>query len=348
MANTVSPTQAVSIISHYIRAGVVPMVTGSPGIGKSSIVKQIADEYELQLIDMRLSQCDPTDLLGFPTVNEVVVDEQNLGKRASYAPMSTFPLKGDTLPKGKKGWLLFLDEFNSASIATQAAAYKLILDRQVGQHDLHENVAIVAAGNLGTDGAIVNRQGTAMQSRLGHITIDIDPKGWIDWASRNGVDHRICAFINYKGENLHKFDPQHNDRTFACPRTWEFTSNVIKPMTDISMSDMPLLSGLISEGMANEFIGYCKVYKDLLTFEQICQNPNGVQLPSEPSVYFALSGTIADKVDDKTIDKAMAFLNRAPAEFQVLTLRDIVRRKRELMQSAPVRTWIASTAAELL
>ena len=109
----VTPSQATSMIAKYIQAKIVPMLTGSPGMGKSAIVKDIAKTYNLKLIDLRLSQCDPTDLMGFPSIQ---------GQRAGYLPMETFPLEGDPIPEGYSGWLLFLDEFNSASIAVQAAA----------------------------------------------------------------------------------------------------------------------------------------------------------------------------------------------------------------------------------
>lgn len=109
----VKPSQAVSIIAKFIMAKLVAMLTGSPGTGKSSIIHSIAKTYKLKVIDLRLAQCDPTDLLGFPTIS---------GERAGYKPMETFPIQGDEIPEGYTGWLLFLDEFNSASTAVQAAA----------------------------------------------------------------------------------------------------------------------------------------------------------------------------------------------------------------------------------
>lgn len=45
-----------------VMAGLVPMIHGSPAIGKSSVVHQLAAEHNLKVIDLRLSQCDPTDL----------------------------------------------------------------------------------------------------------------------------------------------------------------------------------------------------------------------------------------------------------------------------------------------
>lgn len=111
----VKTNQATSMITKFIRARLVPMLWGSPGIGKSSIVHKIAEEHGLKVIDLRLSQCDPTDLMGFPSIDQA-------RKRAGYMPMDTFPIEGEQVSEGYNGWLLFLDEANSASLAVQAAA----------------------------------------------------------------------------------------------------------------------------------------------------------------------------------------------------------------------------------
>ena len=140
-------SQATSMLTKYLQAKLVPMLTGSPGIGKSQIIHKIAEDFNLKVIDLRLSQCDLTDLLGFPQIT---------GSKAGYVPMDTFPIQGDKVPDGYSGWMLFLDEMNGAVPAVQAAAYKLILDRMVGSYHLHKNVAIVCAGNLETDNGIVN------------------------------------------------------------------------------------------------------------------------------------------------------------------------------------------------
>lgn len=58
----VKASQAASMIAKFIKARLVPMLQGSPGAGKSSIIQAIAKEYQLKVIDLRLAQCDPTDL----------------------------------------------------------------------------------------------------------------------------------------------------------------------------------------------------------------------------------------------------------------------------------------------
>lgn len=116
-----SPQQAVSMVEDCMFTKLVPMLHGSPAIGKSSIIHQLAAKLNLLVIDARMAGFDPTDLNGFPTFDVA----KGL---ASYMPMDTFPLAGQTLPANLKtggqysGWVLFLDEFNSAPLAVQAAA----------------------------------------------------------------------------------------------------------------------------------------------------------------------------------------------------------------------------------
>lgn len=332
------------MITAAIKTRIVPLLKGSPGTGKSQIVYQIAAAYNLKVIDLRLSQCDPTDLGGFPAIFD--------GK-ADYLPMQHFPIEGDPLPINPEtklpydGWLLFLDEMTSAPPAIQAASYKVALDRAVGSHPLHKKCAIVGAGNLETDGAIVHAMSTALQSRLLHLELVVDSNEWIEWAVTHNIDHRITSFIKFKPGSLYTFTADHTDSTYACPRTWEF-ANRIMAITDISDKDfLPLLAGTLSEGVAREFVGFCKIYQELVTPAQIIANPEGIKVPTEPSVLFALTGSIAHNMDTKTSEAYMKFVSRLPVEFQVVCLREVVRRNKTMLTNPAIQSWITTSAATL-
>lgn len=261
--------------------------------------------------------------------------------------METFPLAGDEIPDGYDGWLIFLDELTSAKEAVQAAAYKLVYDRAVGVHQLHERVILVGAGNLESDNAIVEPMSTALQSRLIHMEVHLDPTIWTDWAVQNGIDHRITSFIQFKPDSLYQFDPDHEDKTYPAPRTWHFASLLIQGDSQIDRSHLSLLAGTIGEGMARTFINYCKVYRKLLTVQDIMKAPRTVAVPDEPSVLFALSGSIANHADKQNLDKLMPFVERMPKEFQVICLREVVRRKGELLDHPEVLNWCSTSAAAL-
>ena len=348
----INTKQAPEFLIDCIKANKVPMLQGSPGVGKSSICEQIAEQFNLLLIDIRLSQCDPCDLLGFPHINKEL-------NKSTYVPMDTFPLKGDKLPlktpamPGKEaeyyeGWLLLLDEFNSAPLSVQAAAYKLVLDRKVGQEDLHDKVAMICAGNLSTDKAIVNRMSTAMQSRMIHFVLEIDPDIWLDWARGADVDYRILSFINFQKEKLHSFDPNHNDLTFPCPRTWVFLSDIMKSWEKIPISKLPIVGGTVGEGVAREFLTFCEIFESLPTLSQILNDPKRTPVSDEPAVNFAVSGFLARSATVDNIEKLMDYIERLNVEFQVITLQTVLKRDRKFMEQTCMKKWVSKNAQELM
>ncbi len=336
---------APRLIMRTLRAKKVPMLVSSPGIGKSDIIQAIAKEYDLFVIDLRLSQADPTDMNGFPTMN---MDRT----RSRYAAPEDFPLEGDTIPlhadgRPYKGWLLFLDEFNSAPHAVQAAAYKIVLDRKVGQKNLHKMLAIVAAGNLSTDRAIVNKLSTAMQSRMVHYELEIDHDAWHDWAIENNIDHRIIGFVKFKPGVLFNFKADHSDHTFACPRTWEFLSDQIVDYNDIPAEDVPLLTGTVGEAAGREFYTYSQIFSRIPTLGEIKASPLGATLPTETSMQYGVSTMLGHNANETNIDQLMPYIDRLPVEFNIMCLQFAIKRNKKLMQVPSIKMWIANNSADL-
>lgn len=311
-----TPSEIRKATISCLEAELVPFITSSPGLGKSSVVRQIADDFGLVLIDLRLSQCTPEDLMGLP---------MREGKKASFMPFKMFPLAGDEIPKGMNGWLLFLDEFNSAFKSVQAAAYKLILDRMVGQEQLHESVFPVCAGNLATDRAIVTQQSTAMQSRLVHLEMKVSHKDFIKHAIQQDFDHRIMGFLEFQPHLVHNFQPDHQDRTFACPRTWEFASKLIKnkPLEAISL---PLLAGTLSDGVAVEFHSFMEEYAHIPTIGAVLKSPETVEVPDKPSTKYAVLTMLVQRMKAEDFQPISEYASRFPVEFQVIFFRNVRNR----------------------
>lgn len=334
----VTPITAKKMIQSVLSAGLVPFLQSSPGIGKSSIVREIAKEYNLELIDIRLSQVDPTELNGFPAIANGV---------ASYVPMSIFPLEKAVLPANKKGWILFLDEMSSAPPAVQAAAYKLILDRMVGQSKLHDDVYVVAAGNLITDNAVVSHLSTALQSRVIHMFLSPSLEDFKTWAYANGVSQNVISFLNFRPDLLHHFDPDHDDCTFPCPRTWEFASNIEKTFTK-GMPDysVMLFQGCLGKAAGLEFNSFIEIQKDIITYDEIIAAPSSCRIPSEPSTQWALVGMMVNKAVAADVPKLMRFIERLSIEFQVIFVKDLNKKDKTLFRSSSeIQAWISHNAS---
>lgn len=325
-----SPRKIRKFVIECLLAGLVPYVQSSPGMGKSSIMASIAKENNLKMIDHRLSTSEPTDMTGLPRFNP--------DGTASFAPFADlFPIKGTPLPldeNGKQmdGWMLFLDEFNSAPKSVQAAAYKLILDRKVGQFDLHENVVICAAGNLATDRAIVNPLSTAMQSRVVHLEMQISFDEWLeDVALKQNYDNRIIGYLTQYSTKLMDFRPDHQDKTFCCPRTWEFVNRLVKGKVVTDESAL-LLAGTITSGTAADFVQFTKIYEKVISVDKILQDPENAPVPSETSHKWAVISHMMEKVNEQNLSGLSTYADRFDMSFRVLFYRSMLVRNPNLRQ----------------
>ena len=331
----VPPSKAKADAIRCVLRGVVPFIQSSPGLGKSSIVREIAQEGNLKVIDVRLSQSAPEDLQGLPMRSIV-----NGVEKAHFVPFNTFPLATDPIPEGYKGWLLFLDEFNSASRSVQAAAYKLTLDRLVGLHPLHPKVAIICAGNLSTDKAIVNNLGTAMQSRVSHILMESSKPEWIEWATKAGIDYRVIGFIEFQPSKLHLFNPDHSEMTFPAPRTWEFVSKLIIDTPDVS-DMMSLIAGTIGMGVGFEFVKFCEEYTRIPKLSSIVNDPKNIMIPLEISTRFAVLTMLMAHVDLQNVKKVIQYVGRFEPDEQIIFYRGCLNRDPKLRE-------VDEVAAELV
>lgn len=345
--NYVTPKTAVPLVEDAMFARLVPMLHGSPSIGKSAIVAQIAKKLNLCLIDARMAGFDPVDMNGLPMLDA----EKGL---ASFIPMDTFPLDDRPLPLNPEtnlpydGWLLFLDEFNSAPMAVQAAAYKLVLDHKVGCRDLHPRCAIVAAGNLDSDGAITNPMSSAMVSRIVHLVVRPDLQEWLEWAVNNGVSSKLTSFLEFQPGDFYTFDPNEPSHIYCGPRPLEFANRLLKRWNDeVPLDKAKLLAGTISEGVTTDFRTFIAHYANLPTLADILANPTGVDMPTNPGTLYALDGCISEWLSADNIKTMVKFIDRLPPEHKIIMFRMAIR-KQPTIRSNPVFLDWADANADVL
>lgn len=304
---TLNQEQTKKRLINSIKANIPCLVTSQPGVGKSAIVKQIAEELKLKLIDIRLTQVSQYDLNGLPAIQE--------GK-SYYAPMSLFPLKGEPIPDGYKGWCIFLDEFMSADKFTQAAAYKLLLDRQIGEYDLHPEVRILMASNRSTDGALVTKMNTAIQSRITHIEMEADYKVFTNYVAKEvekGNWHPLVyGFINFMPKYINNFDPAKEVTTYSCPRTLEMLSKELKAgLLDLGYDIyMTAITGIVGEAAAADFCSFYATYGQLPSYKDIVTNPSTVRLPEQIAAKWALGAYLGEHIQEKDQDAVIEYVKR--------------------------------------
>ena len=296
---------------------------GAPGVGKSDVIKQIAEDHKLELRDVRLSLLDPIDLKGFPTIDSVK-------KQMSWLP-------ADFLPKKGKG-LLFLDEMNSAPQSVQAAAYQLVLNRKIGEYKLPDGWSVMAAGNRASDRSVVHAMPAALANRFVHLDFDINVDDWSHWAMENELHTDLRAFIRFRPNLLHCFDSASNPRAFPSPRSWAFVNDIYKDNHSAD-DEYELIKGTVGEGAAAEFSGFVRQIKDLPTIDQVLLDPDGTKVPTSPAGMYAMATALDSKATTANIARIMKYTDRMPVEFQVVFVRSAIRRDGKLTGTKSYMDW---------
>jgi hypothetical protein len=244
------PKSAKKSIRKAIQTRRPVFLWGPPGIGKSDIVKQIGNDLNRQVIDVRLALWEPTDIKGIPYYNA------EMGTM-TWAPPAELPVNADSTA------IIFLDELNSAPPAVQAAAYQLILNRKVGTYALPDGVDIVAAGNREGDRGVTYRMPAPLANRFVHLEAKVDFDDWQDWATLNKIHPEVVGYCGFAKQDLYDFDPKSSSKAFATPRSWTFVSELLQDDdTDIETLHN-LIAGAVGDGLAVKFMAHRKIASKL-------------------------------------------------------------------------------------
>lgn len=225
----------------------VPFLQGPPGIGKSQIVRQVADRlgYEY-FLDIRLSQHDSTDIKGIPHLS----DDGSL----RWVPPEFMPLEGSKWDDGKPG-VLFFDELNRATVEVLQSVFEAVHDRSIGMKPILDNWFIVAAGNFGyEDGTDVVEMDAALRNRFMMIPL-ASPTfvEWKDWAESAGV-HQLV--IDYLGEHEDQLYYSGNDHELVTPRTWEKVSKILSQYKGAESTVAELISRNLLFSLSPQFVQF--------------------------------------------------------------------------------------------
>ncbi len=223
------------------------MLWGPPGVGKSDMIHQVGQRHQVPVIDIRLSQMEPSDLRGIPFRTE---------DRVEWAIPALLP---DAERHGPEG-ILFLDEITSAPPSVSAAAYQLILDRRLGEYQVPEGWAIFAAGNRQGDRGVTYTMPAPLANRFSHYEVDVNLDDWVAWAYAHDIDDRVIGFLRFRPERLFDFDPAHNPVAFPSPRSWAFAHRALQKFADQS----DILAGALQACVGTSAGMELKTYVDSL------------------------------------------------------------------------------------
>jgi hypothetical protein len=318
------------------------MLWGPPGVGKSQMVAQAAESQGIPLIDIRLSQLEPSDLRGIPF---------RVGDWVEWAVPAMLPNESRHGPQG----VLLLDEVTSAPPSVSAAAYQLILDRRLGEYRVPAGWAIVAAGNRQGDRGVTYTMPAPLANRFSHYEVDINVDDWVKWAFANGIDERVIGFIRFRPDLLFDFDPAHNPVAFPSPRSWEFTHRALQKFNGQDDVLLGALQACVGPAAGIELNAYLANLAHLPDIEAILAGEE-TAVPRNVDLQYAVASALVGRASRQpapeattVYDRVLNYAGKFPEkEMGVMLVSDLHRAVGSEVFAAPAFARWAEQVADVM
>lgn len=306
-------------------------IWGAPGIGKTEILRQVANEANAIVIEWHLSQIEPTDFRGVPKIENVKGSNDTKDERTVVKLPELFP-DSDTEVPG----IIFFDEMNRAPQMVLSAALSLCLGGTLGNYSLPERWIVVAAGNRAIDlgDATPTVIEPALANRFSHVNYAPSIEDWIKWAyKKDHINPDLIAFLKHKPQYYHKLDPDEEPQAWPSPRSWDLASEEEyfargeKWSNKLSSDELSeIYTDNVGSEAATAFNAYLelkKVYNENDVKGVYTKGAKAKKLPTRADQSYAASCSIAsykkgEKITEKEFANLIEFIKSIP-NFEVKT-----------------------------
>lgn len=286
-----TPSAAIDYLRKLIgNVSLSVMIWGPTGVGKSSIVAQVAEAQGIELTDLRLSQIAPTDLCGIP-----------VPRKHTFTRMLP-----DFLPTGGRG-ILLLDDFNVAPTPTMSVAQQLLVDRRVGSYIVPAGWVVWAAGYRKEHRAAIFPLPPGLSNRILHVSVEPSASDFRQYSIRKGLSDELIAFLAYREDLLYRMSEDRN--AWPTPRSWEIADSLDKAGMDCAAA--------VGAEAADEF----KTFRESIAHKpgilRILGGISDAHFPEETRLRFATVMSLAARTQthDHAVSSLRWLTSNAPPEW---------------------------------
>ena len=259
---------------------------GAPGIGKTAIMEQIADEMGIALVSYAMSHHTRQSALGLPFIKH-----KNYGELAydvsEYTMSEIIASIYETMTEsGVTEGILFLDEINCVSETLAPSMLQFLQYKVFGRHSVPEGWVIVTAGNPPEYNKSVREFDVATLDRLKVIEVSADYDTWKKYAGARGVHGAIVSFLDVNRDYFYYMETTAKGRRYITARGWEDLSDIIKLYEE---EGIPVKEELVEQYIRND-----TVVKDFAAYYDLYN-----KYKNDYKIDKLLDGEISDAVVEK-------------------------------------------------
>lgn len=310
-----------SQLKEYLKFAIVNkepvLLTSSPGVGKTAIIKQVCKELGVKLILSHPTISEPTDYKGLPFAVE---------GEAEFLPY------GDLrkLINAKETTVCLFDDIGQSSAMVQASLMQILWGGQIGNHEVSEHVTFLGATNRKQDKAGVTGLLEPVKSRFGGgiIELEVSVDDWVQWSLENDMPIELISFVRFKRTIFDDIKLSKEIVNTISPRTVAAVGRVQSKGLSKSLYS-EVFKGIAGEVFSTEYCAFLKYFDEMPDIDQIILNPEGTEIPKSVGVRYALTGALSDKADATTIESILKYTSRPEfdPELQTACMKNIAHGK---------------------
>ena len=236
---------------------------GPPGVGKTAIMEQVAEELDVALVSYSMTHHTRQSALGLPFITQKMYGGQEYSiseYTMSEIIASVYEMMEAT---GKKEGILFLDEINCVSETLAPAMLQFLQYKVFGRHKVPEGWIVVTAGNPPEYNNSVREFDIVTWDRLKRVDVEPDYQVWKEFAYKSGVHAAITTYLDIKKTDFYKIETTVDGKSFVTARGWSDLSEMMRLYEEHSI---PVDGRLISQYLQNKKIARdFAAYYDLFT-----------------------------------------------------------------------------------
>ncbi|MBR5474907.1 MAG: AAA family ATPase [Lachnospiraceae bacterium] len=259
---------------------------GPPGIGKTAILKQVAEEMGVGLVSYSMTHHTRQSALGLPRIVHKCFEEQAY-EVSEYTMSEIFSSVYDLMAEsGVRRGILFLDEINCVSETLTPTMLQFLQFKTFGRHALPDGWIVVTAGNPPEYNRSAREFDIVTWDRLKRIDIDPDYQAWKSYALKRGTHASILTYLDVKKQNFYQVETHVAGKHFVTARGWSDLSDMIDLY---EYHDLPVDLSLISQYIQNpEIAEDFAIYYDLYN-----------KYKADYQIDTILTGTVSSEIYDR-------------------------------------------------